>query len=212
MDLLRKRHLKGKMLTYVKEYWINGVIPPQVWNCFHRKVDLTNNNNESHNNYLANAIKEPHPSPATLTVALDKELTMAETKYKKVLSGAERVLKKKYLDLNKRRDNLKKMYHKMDRIDYLSQIGNIVMHIQLNKGQMCELRDARQNKNQAPSEDPNVVDHSIEDSDDDFSGAAGIEEDHSDVFNSTGANETLSSEEGNHPYIGRLIGKAVLKW
>lgn len=142
-----KEAFKEKIIGYIKEYWIHGVIPPQVWNCFHRKVDLTNNNNESHNNYLANAIKESHPSPATLTVALVKELTLAETKYKKVLSGAERVLKKKYLDLNKRRDNLKKMYHKMDRIDYLSQIGNIVMHIQLNKGQMCELRDERRNKN-----------------------------------------------------------------
>ena len=134
---------------------------------------------------------------------------MAETKYKKGLSGAERVLKKKYLYL-KKRDNLKKMYHKMDRIDYLSQIGNIVMHIQLIKGQMCEIRDTRQNKNQASNEDPNAVYDSMEDSDDGFSGVVGIDGDHSDVFNSTGAYETLSIEEENHPYVGRVIGKAVL--
>ena len=31
------------------------------------------------------------------------------------------------------------MYHILERIEYLSQIGNIVMHINLNKGQMSEL-------------------------------------------------------------------------
>ena len=200
-----KQAFKEKILCYIKDYWVNGVIPPQVWNCFHRKVDMTNNNNESHNNYLANAIKESHPSPATLTVALVKELTLAETKYRRVISGAERVLKKKYLDLNKRRENLKKMYHKMDRFEYLSQIGNIVMHIQLNKGQMSELKNTRQNKSQAPNEERN----SVEDSDDSLDSAVSIENEHSDVFNSTGANETLSSEEENHPYVDRIIGKAV---
>ena len=98
----------------------------------------------------------------------------------------------------------------MDRIDYLSQIGNIVMHIQLNKGQMCELRDGRQNKNQVPNEDSNAVEDSMEGSDDGFSGAVGIDEDHSDVFNSTGTNETLSSEEGNHSYVGRVVVKQFL--
>ena len=36
----------------------------------------------------------------------------------------------------------------MDRLEYLSQTGNIVMHIQLNKGQLAELRDSNEkNKN-----------------------------------------------------------------
>ena len=50
----------------------------------------------------------------------------------------------------------------------------------------------------------------MEDSDDSFTSAVGIDEEHSDVFNSTGANETLSSEEENHPYVNRIIGKAAL--
>ena len=32
------------------------------------------------------------------------------------------------------------MYSRMDRIEYLSQMGHIIMHIQLTKGQMAELR------------------------------------------------------------------------
>ena len=106
-ESVEKEAFKEKFLGYVRDFWVNGVIPPQVWNCFHRKVDLTNNNNESHNNYLNNAVKEAHPSPAVLTVALVKELTLAETKLNKVKSGSQRVVKKIYLKLNNRRDNIK---------------------------------------------------------------------------------------------------------
>ena len=63
-----------------------------------------------------------------------KELTLAETTLRKVKAGNKRIVKKKYEDMNKKRDNLKKMYHQMDRLDYLEQLGRIVMHIQLNKG------------------------------------------------------------------------------
>ena len=89
-----------------KDFWVNGPIPPQVWNCFQRKVDLTNNNNESHNNYLNEALKKVNPTPAVLTVALVKELTLAETTLRKVKSGNKRVVKKRNLDMNKERDNL----------------------------------------------------------------------------------------------------------
>jgi hypothetical protein len=206
-ESLEKHEFKEKILKYVRDYWVDGQIPPQVWNCFHRKVDLTNNNNESHNNYLNNALKEAHPTPAKLTVALVKELTLAETKLRKVKSGANRVLKKTYEKLNKRRDNLKKMYHKMDRIEYLSQIGNIVMKIQLNKGQMAELQTARDKANDIPTdvvEDDNAA-NLLESDDDDESTNR---ENSSNLFVSTG-NETLSSAEGSHPYEERLIGQVA---
>ena len=206
-DSVEKEEFKDKILNYVKDYWVNGQIPPQVWNCFYRKVDLTNNNNESHNNYLNNAIKESHPSPASLTVALVKELTLAETKYRKVRSGAKRVVKKTYQNLNERRDNLKKMYRKMDRLDYLSQVGNIVMHIQLNQGQMTELQNAKDKQREIPTEesdnDPeNPLESSHDSFDSDVENAAS-----SDQFNSTGADATLSSVEENNPYEDRMIGK-----
>ena len=95
-ELEEKHAFKEKIFQYVRDYWVDGQIPPQVWNCFHRKVDLTNNNNESHNNYLNNAINVAHPTPAKLTVALVKELTLAETTLRKVKSGSERIVKKAY--------------------------------------------------------------------------------------------------------------------
>ena len=84
-----KAAFKEKFLNHIQEYWVDGPIPPQVWNCFRRKVDLTNNNNEAYNNYLNNAIKETHPSPATFVVAIVKELTMAETTLRKVKNGGD---------------------------------------------------------------------------------------------------------------------------
>ena len=201
-----KHAFKEKILKYVRDIWVDGQIPPQVWNCFHRKVDLTNNNNESHNNYLNNALKVAHPTPAKLTVALVKELTLAETTLRKVKSGSERVVKKAYEKLNKRRESLKKLYHKMDRIEYLSQIGNIVMSIQLNKGQMAELQRAKE----AANEVPNAVD---EENRTHLSESLG-EVEASNGDSSSGqlvgnGDDTHSSAEGDHPYEGRTIGQAA---
>ena len=73
-------------------------------------------------------------------------------------------------------DNLKSMYQDMDRIEYLSQIGNIVMHINLNKGQMFELQQARQqNVNE------NDVDDSVNDSNDDHEDSLVVGEQRSEV-------------------------------
>ena len=203
-----KEDFKNKFLKYVSEYWLNGQIPPQVWNCFHRKVDLTNNNNESHNSYLNNTLKEAHPSPATLTVALVKELTLAETKLRKVKSGAKRILKQRYQDLNVRRNNLKKMYYKLDRIEYLSQVGNIVMHIQLNQGQMAELRAAKDKATEEASGGTNDDSH-LESSSDESDSNGNMEMDDSSDEESFGGNETLSSAEGEHPFVDRVIGKVA---
>jgi hypothetical protein len=109
------------------------------------------------------------------------------------------------------------MYHKLDRIEYLSQIGNIVMHIQLNKGQMTELRDATEKQRNVQNEDSddaseNSVLSSDEGEADEDSNHRGVGDElisyDSDRFNSTGANATLSSEEEDHPYKDRRIGKA----
>ena len=85
-----KAKFKRKFLNYIQDNWIDGSIPPQVWNCHSRKVDLTNNNNEGHNSYLNNVLKELHPSPTTLAVAIVKELTMAETTFRRFQNGAKR--------------------------------------------------------------------------------------------------------------------------
>ena len=136
-----KAEFKRKFLNYIQDNWIDGSIPPQVWNCHNRKVDLTNNNNEGHNSYLNNVLKELHPSPTTLAVAIVKELTMAETTFRRFQNGAKREVRREYRKLNIRRKVLKNNYPTMDRLQYLSRMGNIVIHFHLNKGQLAIVRD-----------------------------------------------------------------------
>ena len=58
------------------------------------------------------------------------------------------MVRAEYKKLNKRRTNLKKLYSTMDRLECLSRMGNIVMRIQLNKGQMAEVREREERKEQ----------------------------------------------------------------
>ena len=50
----KEEEYKQKLLNYIQSYWIDGVFPPQVWNCLERDGDYTNNNQEGHNsgNYI----------------------------------------------------------------------------------------------------------------------------------------------------------------
>ena len=86
-------------------------------------------------------------------------------------------------------------------------MGNIVIHIQL-----AELRDTNaKNKNvEDKSDDDSEVSLQSTNTDaaPDDSNNEELSSNDSERFNSTGGNATMSSEEDNHPYIGRRIGKA----
>ena len=74
----------------------------------------------------------------------------------------------------------------MDRIEYLSQMGHIIMHIQLTKGQMAELRQ-------------NIEEESAQHSDNNDSTQS----------DAVGNCETSSSSEEDHQYQDRVIGITV---
>ena len=38
------KEFKLYFIQYIKDFWVNGYYPPQVWNCFQRSNDMTNNN------------------------------------------------------------------------------------------------------------------------------------------------------------------------
>ena len=44
---------KIEFLHYIDSFWINGCLPPAVWNCFGRSEDLTNNNQEGKIRYIS---------------------------------------------------------------------------------------------------------------------------------------------------------------
>ena len=207
-----KAAFKKKFLEYIQQYWIDGQVPPQVWNCFSRKVDLTNNNNESHNNYLNSALKETHPSPANFTVAIVKELTLAETKWRQVKSGKERKVKKTYQKMNRKRTNLKKMYSSLDRIEYLAKMGNIVRHIHLNKGQMAEMAKKKVSKEVDGRQEVVDGDSEYESESDAEQRPAAAQDDSEGRTDSSNLAESLvynarSSNDESHEFEDRVIGK-----
>ena len=56
-----KQKFKIEFLIYLKEYWIEGPYPPQVWLNFERNQDLTNNNQEATNSRINKDLKQTHP-------------------------------------------------------------------------------------------------------------------------------------------------------
>ena len=66
------------LCSYIEEYWINGLFPPQVWNCFERLEDLTNNNQEGFNSKINKEIKQIHPTPGQLAMYIKKQIKLSE--------------------------------------------------------------------------------------------------------------------------------------
>ena len=53
---------KADFIQYIQDFWIQGCLPPRVWNVFGRSEDLTNNNQEGYNSKFNKELKETHPS------------------------------------------------------------------------------------------------------------------------------------------------------
>ena len=79
-------------------------------------------------------------------VELIRKLNLEEESLMMNQMKEERKVKKTYQKMNRKRTNLKKIYSSLDRIEYLAKMGNIVMHIHLNKGQMAELAKKKVSK------------------------------------------------------------------
>ena len=66
---------KDDFLRYIRDFWINGAIPPKVWNVFGRSTDLTNNNSEGFNSKFNKELKESHPPPGNFSkISREKSL------------------------------------------------------------------------------------------------------------------------------------------
>ena len=85
-----EQKFKIEFLIYLKEYWIEGPYPPQVWLNFERNQDLTNNNQEATNSRINKDLKPTHPSPMILLCFVYKELRDAEMKAAAAVVGQPR--------------------------------------------------------------------------------------------------------------------------
>ena len=87
MDIIEMKHnfddekgieFKSYFINYLRTYWLNGCLPPQVWNCWSRTEDLTNNHQEGYNAKTNRVLRQTHPSPGILLCHVRSELKLAE--------------------------------------------------------------------------------------------------------------------------------------
>ena len=101
---------KNDFINYIKEFWIEGCIPP-VWNVFGRDEDLTNNNQEGYNAKMNREIKEIHPSPGILLSHIRGQIKLSEEKIIRQKAAVKKPAQRKnYKRLAKNRHELKKNY------------------------------------------------------------------------------------------------------
>ena len=95
----------------MRNFWINGCVPPRVWNTFGRSEDLTNNNQEGYNSKFNKELTETHPSAGILLGYIKDHITLAEEKVVKVKAAVPKPAQRKtYKNLAKSRLRLKKNY------------------------------------------------------------------------------------------------------
>ena len=107
----KAEEFKADLIKYMRDFWINGCLPPRVWNTFGRSEDLTNNNQEGYNSKFNKELKETHPSPGILLCHVKDQITLAEEKVVRVKAAVPKPAQRKtYKNLAKTRLRLKKNY------------------------------------------------------------------------------------------------------
>ena len=102
---------KSYFINYLRTYWLNGCLPPQVWNCWSRTEDLTNNHQEGYNAKTNRVLRQTHPSPGILLCHVRSELKLAEQLLAQARVGIEKPrAQPKYMKLAKRRWQIMKIY------------------------------------------------------------------------------------------------------
>ena len=128
------KEFKDYFISYIRDYWINGCYPPQVWNCWSRTEDLTNNHQEGYNAKTNRVLRQIHPSPGILLCHVRAEIKLAEQLVSQARVGIEKPRGQPlYRKLAKRRLQMKKMYleeKKKGNADigsFLSNMGHNIM-------------------------------------------------------------------------------------
>ena len=129
------KEFQNYLCTYIEEYWINGPFPPQVWNCFKRTEDLTNNNQEGFNSKINKEVKQIHPTPGQLAMYIKKQIKLSEIDIMRADSGFSKPKQRKiYKKLYERRKKMKRNYNKARLPQYLLSMGSSLIAAHLNSG------------------------------------------------------------------------------
>ena len=128
------QEFKAYFIKYIRDFWINGVFPPQIWNCWARSQDLTNNAQEGYNSRTNKTIKQVHPSPGILLCHIRNEIKLSEQTVREARIGIEKPRAQPlYRKLAERRLKIKKIYQDEKKkgvanlSEFLSNIGHNAM-------------------------------------------------------------------------------------
>ena len=125
-------NLKEEFLNYIQTVWVDGVYPPQTWNCFRRKDDNTNNSQEAYNGVLNRLIQVSHPNPYVLLSHLQSELSNAQFTIEKSKKAKKvKFQKSNYANLQEETEDLKEKYTKklITRREYLISMGHKIQNL-----------------------------------------------------------------------------------
>ena len=102
---------KEDFIKYIWDFWIDGCLPPRVWNCFGRSEDLTNNNQEGYNSKFNKELKETHPSAGILLCSIRSQIILAEEKLVRIIAAVPKPTQRiGYKNLAKKTQNEKKLF------------------------------------------------------------------------------------------------------
>ena len=118
------------LLAYVRNTWMDGTIPRELWNMFNHKGVTTNNNAESLNNKLGSKNKlKSHPNPYLLVDEVKNQLLIARDQKIVQINRSKRRQASKSKNLERRRASLMKDISKgyTDLLSYQISIGSLSM-------------------------------------------------------------------------------------
>ena len=68
------KRLSEKFMHYIQETWVSGIYSPDMWSCFGRRSDHTNNAQEAYNSVFNRLVKVAHPNVLVLVEHFVMEL------------------------------------------------------------------------------------------------------------------------------------------
>ena len=198
-----KNKKRDQFLDYIQTVWVDGVYPPQTWNCFRRTDDNTNNSQEAYNGVLNRLIQVSHPNPYVLISHLLSELSNIQytvQKMKKAKKG--KVEKSKYIILLDEKENLKRKYIKglITRREYLVSMGHKIQKLEFEskRSRFISPDEEESSENEVPLR---IRIMRVGDS---GNFALRPQDLTTEVSNEVSVHETVEDEI--HPYIGRQVG------
>ena len=120
---------RDDFMNYIQDTWMDGVYSPDMWSCFGRKSDFTNNAQESYKGVLNRLVQVAHPNVYSLIEYMVKELNYAEHNLGRISTGqvGRAPIKTKFVTIQEKTERMKALYIEGQfpggTLSYLKNIG-----------------------------------------------------------------------------------------